>query len=154
MPLHTYAEAGRLDSFSLHAGDFEGVLKGTRLDEVTSVEVNGMTFNPENLSRANQQDELRLVSHDPLVSAAFDAGVPIAARVTLMDGRALDLNGFVEPQRPKLTLLSKNIQQEASAPMIRLGNPEELPQGALLNFFLKSQVPETFPPNEATSFTR
>ena len=148
VPLHTYAEAGRLDFFSLHAGDSEGVLKGTRLDEVTSLEVNGMTFNPENLSRANQQDELRLVSHDPLVSAAFDAGVPIAARVTLMDGRALDLNGFVEPQRPKLTLLSKNIQQEASAPMIRLGNPEELPQDARLNFFLKSQVPETFPPNE------
>src|SRR5207237_10427389 len=40
------------------------------------------------------------------------------------------------------------IQQEASAPMIRLGNPEELPQDARLNFFLKSQVPETFLPNE------
>jgi len=146
--LHTYAEAGRLDSFSLHAGDSEGVLKGTRLDEVTSLEVNGMTFNPENLSRANQQDELRLVSHDPLVSAAFDAGVPIAARVNLMDGRTLNLNGFVGPERPKLTLLSKNIQQEVPAPMISLGNPEELPQDARLNFFLKSQVPETFPPNE------
>ena len=26
IPLHTYAEAGRLDSFSVHAGDAEGVL--------------------------------------------------------------------------------------------------------------------------------
>src|SRR6266700_7277642 len=150
IPLHTYAEASRLDSFSIHANDSDGVLKGKRLDEVTSLEVNGMTFNPENLSRANQQDELRLVSHDPLVTAAFDAGVPIVARVTLMDGRTLDLNAFVEPPRPKLALLSKNVQAGASdiPPMIHLGNPEELPQDARLNFFLKSQLPEAFPPNE------
>jgi len=150
IPLHTYAEASRLDSFSIHANDSDGVLKGTRLDEVTSLEVNGMTFNPENLSRANQQDELRLVSHDPLVTAAFDAGVPIVARVTLMDGRTLVLNAFVEPPRPKLALLSKNVQAGASdiPPMIHLGNPEELPQDARLNFFLKSQMPEAFPPAE------
>src|SRR6266496_2977672 len=150
IPLYTYAEASRLDSFSIHANDSDGVLKGTRLDEVTSLEVNGMTFNPENLSRANQQDELKLVSHDPLVTAAFDAGVPIVARVTLMDGRTLDLNAFVEPARPKLALLSKNVQAGASEipPMIHLGNPEELPQDARLNFFLKSQMPEAFPAAE------
>ena len=32
--------------------------------------------------------------------------------------------------------------------MIHLGNPEELPQDARLNFFLKSQLPEAFPPAE------
>lgn len=148
--LHTYAEASRLDSFSIHAGDSEGMLKGTRLDEVTSLQVNGVTFNPENLTRANQQDELRLVSHDPLVTAAFDAGVPIVARITLMDGRTLTVNSFVEPPRPKLTLLSKNVQEEApnTTRMIHLGNPDELPQDARLNFFLKAQVPDTFPPDE------
>jgi len=29
IPLHTYAEAGRLDRFTVHAGDSEGVLQGT-----------------------------------------------------------------------------------------------------------------------------
>jgi len=60
------------------------------------------------------------------------------------------LNAFVEPPRPKLALLSKNVQAGASniPPMIHLGNPEELPQDARLNFFLKSQMPEAFPPAE------
>ena len=58
VPLHTYAEAGRLDSFSIHAGDADGLLKGTRLDQVESLDVNGIRFTPDSLSRANQQDEL------------------------------------------------------------------------------------------------
>src|SRR5205807_9557434 len=37
IPLHTYVEAARLDAFNIHAGDADGVLKGTRLDQVTSV---------------------------------------------------------------------------------------------------------------------
>lgn len=148
--LHTYAEASRLDSFSIHAGDPDGILKGTRLDEVTSLEVNGMLFNPENLARANQEDQLRLVSHDALVTASFDAGVPIVTRVTLMDGRSLTLNAFVGPPRPKLALLSKTVQTGPQDPpaAIHLGNPDELPQDARLNFFLKTQLPETFPPSE------
>lgn len=149
--LHTYAEASRLDSFSIHAGDSDGILKGTRLDEVTSLEVNGMVFNPENLSRANQEDQLRLVSHDPLVTAAFDAAVPIVARVTLMDGRTLTLNAFVEPSRPRLILLSKTVQAaETPDPpaVVHLSNPEELAQDSRLSFFLKTQLPESFPPNE------
>jgi hypothetical protein len=150
LSLHSYAEASRLDSFNIHAGDSDGILKGTRLDEVTSLEVNGMVFNPENLSRANQQDQLRLVSHDPLVTASFDAGVPIVARVTLMDARTLTLNAFVGPPRPKLALLSKTVENGLQDPpaVIHLGNPDELPQDARLNFFLKAQLPENFPPNE------
>ncbi len=148
--LHTYAEASRLDSFSIHAGDSDGILKGTRLDEVTSLEVNGMLFNPENLARANQEDQLRLVSHDPLVTASFDAGVPIVTRVTLMDGRTLTLNAFVGPPRPKLALISKTVEagQQDPPAAIHLGSTDELPQDARLNFFLKAQLPETFPPAE------
>src|SRR5262249_43834482 len=144
--LHSYAEASRLDSFSIHAGDSDGILKGTRLDEVTLLEVSGTVFNPENLSRANQQDQLRLVSHDPLVTASFDAGVPIVARVTLMDGRTLTLNAFVGPSRPKLALLSKTVETTSQDPpaTIHLGSPDELPQDARLNFFLKTQLPESF----------
>jgi hypothetical protein len=148
--LHTYAEAGRLDSFSIHAGDSEGLLKGTRLDEVKSLEINGFVFSPETLSRANQVDELKLVSKDESVAAGLDAGLPAVARVTLMDGRMLNLDTVVETPRPKLTLLSKSTQisETDSPPMIHLTNPDELPQDGRLSFFLKTQVPEAFNPAE------
>ena len=44
VPLHTYSEAARLDGFKLYAGDHEGILQGTRLDEVASVTVNSVNF--------------------------------------------------------------------------------------------------------------
>jgi hypothetical protein len=46
VPLHTYAEAGRLDSFGIHAGDDYGILKGTRLDQVASLDLDGLRFAP------------------------------------------------------------------------------------------------------------
>ena len=144
--LHTYAEAGRLDSFSIHAGDSEGLLKGTRLDEVKALEIKGVVFSPENLSRADQVDELKVVTHDSTAATALDAGMPQVAQVTLMDGRTLSLDTVVEAPRPRLTLLSKSVQLEDATPLIRLGNPDELPQDARLNFFLKS--PDAFAPSE------
>ena len=56
--LHSYAEAGHLDSFSIDAGDHHGVLKGTRLDEVAQLEVEGVHFVPAGLNRAGNVDEL------------------------------------------------------------------------------------------------
>ena len=150
IPVHTYSEAGRLDSFNIHAGDTEGVLKGTRLDQVTALEVNGLHFTPRGLSRANQQDELKLVSQDAGAGTRFQAGDSIKARVALKDGRSLDMRAAVEASRPRVTVLSKSVQLDSSArpSRVRLENPDELPQGARLNFFLKTQVPENFSPSE------
>ena len=58
VPLHTYAEAGRLDSFSIHAGDApNGFLKGTRLDQVESLDsmafVSRLILCPVRTSRTN-----------------------------------------------------------------------------------------------------
>ncbi|MBZ5667496.1 MAG: hypothetical protein LAO30_23215 [Acidobacteriia bacterium] len=150
IPLHTYAEAGRLDSFSVHAGDVDGLLKGTRLDQVSSLELNGLRFTPDSLTRANQQDELKLIMHDAAAVTKLRAGDSIVAHVTLKDGRALDLQTEVKAPRPKVTLLTKSVllDQEASPTAFRLGSPEELPQEGRLNFFLKAVVPETFSPAE------
>ena len=52
--LHTYAEAARLEHFTLFAGDPQGVLRGARLDEVESVELKGVRLTPEN-SRARMR---------------------------------------------------------------------------------------------------
>jgi len=149
IPLHTYAEAGRLDSFSIHAGDAEGVLKGTRLDQVSSLELKDEQFAPGAVTRANQQDELKLTMHDTSAAAMFHAGDAMVARVTLKDGRILDLKTEIEAPRPKASLLSKSVQSDQdSLAIVRLGSPDELPQDGRLNFVLKTQVPETFLPTE------
>jgi hypothetical protein len=150
IPLHTYSEAGRLDAFKIHAGDADGVLKGTRLDQVTALEVSGLHFTPQNLSRANQQDELKLATKDASVNKSLQEGDSITLHVTLKDGRSLDLKSTVEAPRPHVALLSKSVQLDPSAPpsQLRLQNADELPQDSRLNFFLKTQVPEIFPYSE------
>jgi len=150
LPLHTYAEAGRLDSFSIHAGDASGVLKGTRLDQVERLELNGLRFVPESLARSHQQDELKLTTHDNAVFTKLHAGDETVVHATLKDGRILDLKTEAESQRPVVSVLSKSVQvdQTAQPPTVRLGSQDEMPQDGRLNFFLKAQVPETFPPTE------
>ena len=147
--LHTFAEAGRLDSLTIYAGDSDAVLKGTRLDQVASVELDGINFQPGALSRANQHDELKLATQDSSVKVKLEVGQSSTALVTLKDSRTLDLKTTVAAPRPKVTLLSKSVQVENTdpPPMIHLGNPDELPQDGRLNFFLKAQVPETFSPS-------
>ena len=148
IPLHTYAEAGRLDSFSIHAGDSDGVLKGTRLDQVASLDVNGIRFTPGSLTRANQQDELKL-SGDDAAKTKLHARDSMTIHAALKDGRTLDLKTEVEAQRPAVAILTKSIQLDQSAPpAVRLGSDEELPQDGRLNFSLKTQVPEAFPSTE------
>jgi hypothetical protein len=154
IPLHTYAEAGRLDSFGIHSGDADGVLKGTRLDQVDGLEVNGIRFHPDSLTRANQQDELKLLAQDVSASAKLRAGDAIVVHVTLKDGRALDLKTEVEAPRPKITMLTKSVQAQADdsslgqSSFVHLGSPDELPQEGRLNFSFKTLVPETFPATE------
>jgi hypothetical protein len=149
IPLHTYAEAGRLDSFSIHTGDANGILRGTRLDQVRALEVNGVRFTPSALARANQEDELKLTISDASAAAGLQAGDAIVVHVKLQDGRSLDLKTEVEAPRPQVSLLTKSVQfdQAASPPLVRLSIPDVLPQDGRLNFFLKAQQPPTFPPN-------
>jgi len=52
--LRVYSEAAHLEHFAINAGDQEGVLTGTRLDEVASLDLKGIHFLPVALSRANQ----------------------------------------------------------------------------------------------------
>lgn len=150
VPLHTYAEAGRLDSFTVHAGDAEGLLKGTRLDQVESLEVNGVQFKPGSLTRANQQDELKLSTTDAGVKTKLHAGDALEVKATLKDARVLELKAQVEAERPAVTLLTKSIQVDSSSSpsAVRFGSQEELPQDGRISFFLKTQAPDNFSPAE------
>ncbi len=146
--LHTYSEAAQLEQFTINAGDRQGVLKGTRLDEVGSFELNGIHFEPAKLSRTNQKDELRLVSLNNAPTAALQPEEKVVAHVALRDGRMLNLPTTVEPPRPIVTLLSKSVQGGPVRSAIRFGGQDELPQGSQISFFVQSQEPERFPTTE------
>ena len=149
IPLHTYAEAGHLDAFNIHAGDTVGILGGTRLDEVTGLELGSLRFLPRGLTRANQQDELRLELEKP-ASSPLKAGASDSASVTLKDGRTLTAKANVLPPRPKVLLMGKSVQSDPDSAnsLVHIENPQELPQDARLNFSVKSQDPESFPVGE------
>jgi hypothetical protein len=166
--LQAYSEAGHLGGFTLYAGDREGLLRGTRLDEVAFLEINGLKFLPGALSRSDQQDNLAMSLAPPASSVAFHSGQQLVAKVSLKDGRTLPLPVTIATPRPEVALISKSIQPlPDSAPtllqipaktsalgptppgpqplQIHLGDSGELPLDARLSFSLKSVVPERFP---------
>jgi hypothetical protein len=144
--LHTYAAAAHLDGFSLHAGDQQAVLKGSRLDEVAAVEIPGARFEPGKLSHQDGNDELLLETKDAKAITSLNAGDHIEAIATLRDGRKVNLTTTVDPSRPKVSLLSKSVEN-ASTPNpgnIQLAGQDELPQNSKLVFSLKTQSPAAF----------
>jgi len=150
VPLHAYSEVGHLEHFAINVGDQSGVLRGTRLDEVSGLELNGIHFAPAGLTRVQEQDQLKLVAADPSATSSLKAEEKLEARVTLKDGRMVPLQTSVEAPRPKVTLINKNIQPGSSpnSAIIHLANPDDLPQDARLSFFLKSEIPSAFARDE------
>jgi hypothetical protein len=147
VPLHTYSEAGSLDSFKLHAGDHQGVLKGTRLDEVATMTVNDVVFSPAGaLTHTGSEDSLLLTAPQ---SASFHADEKVVAKVTLKDGRVLDLDSTVQPARPSVKLMNKSVRSDGPASVVQLGSQDELPDHAQLTFFIQAVTPAAFPRNQA-----
>ncbi len=147
--LVAFSEAGHLSNFVIHTGDTQGVLKGTRLDEVASLQFKGVEFLPGTLTSSQGGDELTMTTQDAHV-AAFRPQSAQTAKVTLKDGRVLSLSAAVAAPRPSVTLIAKNVQ---SAPggiehHIQLADPDELPQDALLTFSVRAQSPAAFSRDE------
>jgi hypothetical protein len=141
--LHTYSEAGRLDSFKIFAGDHQGVLKGTRLDEVATMTVNNVVFSPAGaLTHNGSEDSLPLTGPD---SASFHQDDKVTAKVTLKDGRVLDLDTTVQVPRPSLKLMNKSVHSDGPASVVQLGSQDELPDHAKLTFFVQAITPASFP---------
>jgi len=140
LPLRAYSEAAHLDGFAINAGDLQGVLKGTRLDEVDRFELKGVHFAPAKLTRANEKDELRLAASEASPEA-LRADEHLVAHVALKDGRLLDLPTVVDAPRPKMTLVNKSIQAGSTATGINLGSQEELPLDGQLAFLVKTEIP-------------
>jgi hypothetical protein len=148
--LQLFAEAGRFDGFSMHAGEPQGTLKGSRLDEVASLTVRNVTFVPGELSSRAGSDELPMVAQDPQAAAGLKAE-HLTAKVTLQDGRSLPVSASVDAPRPRVSLIGKSVQ--AAVPLvesnIQLTDPGELPQDALLIFSVRAQSPAAFARDES-----
>ena len=143
VPLHTYSEAGKLDSFLIYAGDHQGLLRGTRLDEVATMTVNNQPFSPlGGLSHTGTEDSLKFNGPDS-VSTSLHADDKATVKVMLKDGRELDLDATVQASRPSLTLMNKSVHAEGPPSAVQLASQDELPDHAKLTFFV--QAPVAFP---------
>jgi hypothetical protein len=148
VPLRIYEEACRLDEFDVHTGDAQGLLKGSCLDRVQSLEAFGVRFKPAETAPALP---INALTHEPLAMLAEAAphaakDAPAWASAQLLDGRKLEVKVVVLPPRPRVTLLGKAVEPAAS--MIHLGGEEDLPVDGRLHFRLRSDVPAIFAPAE------
>src|ERR1700726_780128 len=143
MPLQAYSEAAHLESFAINAGDNQGTLKGSRLDEVERFELKEAHFVRAKLPRANEQDELPLTAKEAN-PPALQPSERLVARVALKDGRVLELPTVVESPRPKVTLVSKSIRPGAVQSAISLGSQDELPLDGQISFLLKTEIPNRY----------
>ena len=148
--LQAFAQPGRLDSFAYHAGDAFGVLKGTRLDEVSGLAFGGAIFRPGALVSSDGADSLTLSVEGGQDAGALKLGQSAAAKVALKDGRTLNLKVAVQPPRPSVELIGKSVQSPAptAGDPIRLAGDDQLPQGAVLTFSIRAQAPAAFSGHE------
>lgn len=146
--LQTYAEAAELEDFKLNAGDRQGVLVGKRLDEVNGFELKGERFVPTKLVRADKKDELQLAVAGATTPVTFQTDEKLTAHVDLKDGRMLSLQTTIDKPRPSVKLISKNVQPGTAHSSVHFQTQDELPQDGRLSFFLKAEVPDTFPRTE------
>src|SRR5688572_2236534 len=112
--LRAYPEAGRFESFSIHAGESHGVLKGSRLGDVASLSLQGVEFVPDR-SAAVESDSLRLEVKPAEAPAntptpSLQQGDTAKAKVTLRDGRNYNVNVTVNAPRPSVELVGKSVQ--------------------------------------------
>jgi len=142
--LRAYSDAVHLEHFTMFAGDTHGVLTGTHLEEVASLEVSGVSFTPAPQSHEAKENALELQAKDAAATGSLQPNATAPAHVTLNDGRTLDVPATIRPPRPKVTLLSKNLQPTTVPSPFYFSKPEVLPQDGRLSFFLKSEVPADF----------
>ncbi|MGH9639528.1 MAG: hypothetical protein ACRD3Y_05670, partial [Bryobacteraceae bacterium] len=125
-----------------------GVLIGARLDEVAGLELGGVRFVASAVAHHGSDGELQLAARNTAAVAPLHAGAELTARVTLNDGRVIDLPTTIEAPRPKVTLMSVSVERGPVAAFLHLGNSQELPQDGSVVFAVKSDVPAEFPRSE------
>ncbi|MEZ0496014.1 hypothetical protein [Sphingomonas sp. IW22] len=124
-------EASRIDGFTVHSGDREGVLRGARLDQVKQLSVGSLRFTPGSITRDGDGDRLTMLSE----AAVERAAGPVDATVTLKDGRTTRARANIAPPRPTASLLSRKAAYQAPEGVLPITLPDALlPEGGRLDF--------------------
>ena len=89
LELRAFPEAGRLESFTIHAGEAQGVLKGSRLEEVATLSLKGMDFVPVQAASNVEGGTLMMVLKPPTaVPAEANERASSGTSVTASDAQA------------------------------------------------------------------
>lgn len=141
-----FPQPADLDSFVFHAGDHKGVLKGRRLAEVTGLRFGAVAFKPDGLATGGPGEELSLVASDDTAAAKLEPGVQSAAKVSLKDGRTVQLQASIEPARPSVALISRTIAPSPTrSPLsFEFTDKDEWPADVGLTFSIRAQTPNEF----------
>jgi hypothetical protein len=152
--LRLYGEPAQLKLFTIIPGDARGILHGTHLDDVESVELSGTHFTRliagASAKTAGAAEELQLAAAGASATASLQPSEKLTARAKLKDGRSLDVPASIESPRPRVTLLNKSVELGAGSisSAIHLANEGELPQDGRLSFSIKTEMPAAFPRDE------
>jgi hypothetical protein len=144
--LQAFSEAGHLDGFTFRAGDNQGVLRGSRLDQVASLTMKGVEFTPGKLTSSQGNDQLVMLASNAQPLGALQQGSSVKSHVRLKDGRVFDLDALVVAPRPSVALIGKSVHLSGTSNVsnIQLGAEDELPQDATLTFSLRAGFPAAF----------
>jgi hypothetical protein len=145
LSVRAYSEPSRLSLFTIHVGEPTATLTGSRLDQVASLDLNGVTWRPDLLGRSRSTDRLDMVATAP-PGTAIHADDGQQARVTLSDGRTAAVKVAVAPARPAPTLLSRSVERDGPVPAvpIRIANPDILPANMRLVFSIRAPQGSSF----------
>jgi hypothetical protein len=116
------------------------VLAGSRLDQVASLTIGGLTFKPAALTRAGGADRLSLDATDAAAAGKLEAGQVLTGKVVRADGRSVGLKATIAPARPRVTLIARTVAPAAAqGPVaIHLLAADQTPRGALLTFSIRA----------------
>ena len=122
------------------------MLKGTRLDEVATMTVNNVVFSPAAaLSHTRQRRFARAWPLRHPRPPAFMPTISVAVKVTLKDGRVLDLDSTVQSPRPSVKLMNKSVHLDGPPSVVQLGSQDELPDHATVDFLCAGGYAGVFP---------
>jgi hypothetical protein len=137
--LRAYSNDVKLQAFNYHSGDTTMDVTGVHLEELSSLKLEGIRFQPRDGAASGNAVTL-LVQGD---ASALKPASAQTAKVLLRDGRTLDLKGEIEAPRPRVVLLDKQVMAAPtgdSLVFLRLGNASDLPINGTLTFFLKNEA--------------
>jgi hypothetical protein len=123
LELQLFPEAGKLESFTIHAGEAQGVLKGSRLEEVASLSIKGLEFVPV-ASASSPETGAMTMALKPVAALASGSSAPAAASGATTASAASAAATSTPPASASATSAAATNAPSATAPATSLKQGE------------------------------